>query len=97
MGLRLPPGFDDFTRWPSATPAESELWSTITAKHDRLLPYLVLLLRESADPAEFLRAGFHLLFPDRAWMHLKYPPADGWRLPFAYTRRWRHWITKGFE
>ena len=97
MGLRLPPGFDDFSCWPTATAAERELWTAITAKHNRLLPYLVLLLRDSADPAELLRAGFHLLFPDRAWMCLKYPPADGWRLPVAYTRRWRRWIIKGFE
>jgi hypothetical protein len=95
-GLRLPTGFDDFSTWPPAA-AEREMWATVTARHVHLFPYLSLLLRGSADTRELLRASLHLLFPDRAWMRLKYPPADGWRLPGAYARRWWRWIRKGFR
>jgi len=44
-----------------------------------------------------VRMGWHVLFPDPAWMRLKYPPAQGWRLTGAYFRRWRRWFTQGFR
>ncbi len=95
-GLQLPTGFDDFSTWPTAA-AERKMWTALTQRHTRLFPYLRLLLRGSAGPPELLRASLNLLFPDRAWMRLKYPPADGWRLPGAYVRRWWRWISQGFQ
>ncbi len=96
IGLQLPTGFDDFSAWPPAI-AEREMWTTVTNRHNRFIPYLRLLLSGSADTRDLLRASFHLLFPDRAWMRIKYPPADGWRLPVAYARRWWRWVSKGFR
>jgi hypothetical protein len=90
-GLRLPSGFDDFSTWPDAA-EERGLWTTITSRHNRLGSYILLQLRLSAKERGLMRTILALLFPDPGLMRLYYPPAEGWRLPIAYVRRWWRWI-----
>jgi hypothetical protein len=98
IGLQLPAAVADFSAWPQPTPAERHIWDKAIARHTNLLAYLGLYVRSGAiPPAHLVRMGWHLLFPDPAWMRLKYPPAQGWRLMDAYLRRWRRWFTKGFR
>jgi len=98
LGLQLPASVADFSAWPQPTPAERHIWDRAMARHKNLLAYLGLYFRSSAiPPGHLVRLGWHLLFPDPAWMRLKYPPAQGWRLMDAYLRRWRRWFTQGFR
>ena len=90
-GVRLPPGFDDFSTWPDPA-GERGLWTTITSRHSRLRSYVLLQLRLAASEHGLMRTILALLFPDPALMRLYYPPAEGWRLPIAYVRRWLKWI-----
>jgi hypothetical protein len=91
----LPAGFDDVSAWP-IDDAERDAWTTITSRHLRLYPYIGLVLRNSSGPGELLRAGLSLLFPSPGLMRLYHPPAEGWRLPIAYVRRWWKWVRRAF-
>jgi hypothetical protein len=94
-GLRKPEGYDD-TGGFEPSPDERKMWDTVTTRHSSMAPYFGMLLRNS-DMKSLTRAGWSLLFPKPSLMRSNYPPADGWRLPAAYIRRWWRWATRGFR
>jgi len=85
-GLRVPEGFDDFSRWPSPAREERMVWS-----HARRKSWVTLLLRMylARPPGLFkmARSLLHLLFPPPAIVRHTYQPSRRWLLPLSYLRR----------
>ena len=95
-GIRLPEGYDDFTRLSKPDKAEKVELEYVTNNHAtdiRLCGYLETL-RESPNKIRYL---MKFLFPPPDYIRATHPPSRIWLLPFSYVRRWAHWIGKLFR
>jgi len=96
IGLKLPDGFNDFSRWPRPTEAEVANWSNVLHRYDRINSFFKLHWSNSSGSLEKARFLFHLLFPNPKRMRMDYPSPHEWLLPLSYVRRLYRWIKQYF-
>ena len=89
--LRLPDGFNDFSRWPRPTGDEIAAWSH-TIRHHWSTLLLKRYLSRPSGPSQRVQSLFRLLFPDPDIVRFCYPPSRDWLLPLSYVRRWHRWF-----
>ena len=94
LGLRLPQGFDDFTKWPQPTDSEVNGWSKLISRHHRFLDLLSLRIPPSSGVVEKARLFIRLVFPPRDKVCRDFPPPHDLLFPLSYVLRWLHWVKK---
>ena len=94
LGLRLPQGFDDFTKWPQPTDSEVDSWSRVISRHHRLLSMISLRMPPCSGVMEKARLLARLAFPLRDKVCRDFPPPHDLLFPLSYVRRWWYWAKK---
>lgn len=94
LGLQLPRGFADFSKWPQPTDIEVDGWSRVISRHHRLLSMIRLRMPPCSGAMEKARLFARLVFPLRDKVCRDFPPPHDLLFPLSYVRRWLHWVKK---
>jgi hypothetical protein len=86
--LRLPDGFDDFTRWPEPSKEEKEAFHHGLRSRERKLSLFRLYWPRHASISEKAAFLFRVLFPGPEYVRWKCPPRAPYLLPISYVRCW---------
>ncbi|WP_424358786.1 nucleotidyltransferase domain-containing protein [Methanocella sp. MCL-LM] len=91
-GLQIPPGFSDFSKWPS--PDDHEIIAFSHAMDGRTVNLFRMVLPQNASACEKIKLIFRLIFPAPEQMHNFYPRSRGKPLYQAYLIRWWQLLKK---
>jgi len=91
-GLKLPVGFDDFSKWPDPAQIEIKAWSHAIRPYHNIISFFKLSLTDSSNISEKVGSIFHLIFPEPGIVRMNYPPLHRWLLPLSYIQRWWRWL-----
>jgi hypothetical protein len=87
-GLRLPDGFDDFTRWPEPSKEEKEIFHHALRSRERKLSLFRLYWPRHAHISRKVAFLFRVLFPRPEYVRWKCPPRARYLLPISYLQCW---------
>ena len=79
--------YENIFSYPKPSKEEFLFYKNLPNNYENLLRFVKLHFSKSTPWHKRLIYFFHLLFPHPNYIKHAYPPADGFRLPFAYLRR----------
>lgn len=91
--LKLPVGFDNFSKWPRPSEDEIAIWNNAIS-HNWVTFLIIRYFTRPLDLFRMVRSLFRLLFPPPDFVRFGYPVSSDWLLPLAYLRRWNRWFVE---